>query len=272
MFNLLSLEYKKFRKNSVVSLLSLFYVLFLPAVMILIKDFKPESLGPGSMFIPGPETYYTFPGVWEYVGYAGNWMVFFFLGVVVIYLITAEVNFKTQRQTLINGMPRKTYFTSKFLAVVAISFLATIYYAIVSAGIGMYFTDDWDFAFMFENEYAIPRYFLMSIAYLSFAALLAILLKKSGLAIFIYMSYVMIIEPLLKVGLKFKDWAIKDYANYLPLNAVEDLMPNPFFLIDVPIADKMDIVLSYSQSAIASIIFIAIFVAWSYFVFMKRDL
>jgi len=272
MFNLLSLEYKKFRKNSVVSLLSLFYVLFLPAGMILIKDFKPESLGPGSMFIPGPETYYSFPAVWQYVGYAGNWMVFFFLGVVVIYLICAEVNYKTQRQTMINGMPRATYFLSKFLAIAAISFFATIYYAIVCAGIGMYFTDDWDFAFIFENEWAIPRYFLMSFAYLSFAGLLAILLKKAGLAIFIYMTYAIIVEPLLKVGLKFKDWAIGDYANYMPLNAIEDLMPNPFFLIDVPMADKMDIVLSYSHASITTIIATGLFIAWGWFVFMKRDL
>lgn len=272
MFNLLSLEYKKFRKNSVVSLLSLFYFLFLPSVMILIKDFKPDNLGPGSMFIPGPETYFTFPGVWEYVGYAGNWMVFFFLGVVAIYLVTAEVNYKTQRQTMINGMPRSTYFMSKFLSVITISLLATLYYAIVAAGIGMYFTDEWDFAFIFENEYAIPRYFLMSVAYLSFATLLAILLKKAGLAIFIYMAYAIIIEPLLKVGMKFKDWSIGDYANYLPLNAIEDLMPNPFYIMDIPLGEKLDLVLSYSHAGAASFVATIIFVAWAWYVFMNRDL
>ena len=272
MFNLLSLEYKKFKKNSVVSLLSLFYVLFLPSVMILIKDFKPDNLGPGSMFIPGPETYYTFPGVWEYLGYAGNWMVFFFLGVVAIYIVTAEINYKTQRQTIINGMPRATYFLSKFLAIATISFLATLYYAVVAIGIGIYFTDDWDFAFIFENEYAIPRYFLMSVSYLSFAALLAILLRKAGLAIFIYMTYAIIIEPLLKMGMKFKDWAIGDYANYLPLNAVEDLMPNPFFILDIPMTEKMEIVLSYSHASMTSILVTALFIAWAWYVFMKRDL
>lgn len=272
MFNLLSLEYKKFRKNSVVSLLSLFYFLFLPAVMILIKDFKPESLGPAGTFIPGPETYFTFPGVWSYVGYAGNWMVFFFLGVVCIYLVTAEISYKTQRQTIINGMPRKTYFSSKFMAVVAISLIATIYYAIVCMGIGMYFTDDWDFAFIFENEYAIPRYFLMSLAYLSFATLLAVLLKKAGLAIFIYMAYPIIIEPLIKVGLKFKDWSIGKFANYLPTNAIEDLMPNPFYILDIPLGDKFDLVLSYTQASIASIVVTALFIGWAYFTFMRRDL
>lgn len=275
MFNLLSLEWKKFRKNSVVSLLSLFYVLFLPAGMILLKDYDTENLPAAvKLIIPGPETFYSFPGVWEYLGYVGNWTVFFFLGVVVIYLICAEVNYKTQRQTIINGMERRTYFMSKMLAIVAISALATLYYAIVAIGIGIVFTDDWDIAFMFDNDWAIFRFFLMSLGYLSFAGLLAILLKKSGLAIFLYMSYAIIIEPLLKALLRFKDFIPGEYANYVPLNAMEDLMPMPFwkFAEMIPGDFDFEFLLSFKSAIITSIIFIILFVFWAYRVFMKRDL
>ncbi len=274
MFNLLSLEWKKFRKNSVVSLLALFYFLFLPAVMILLKDFKPEGAGAIGNFIPGPDTYYTFPQVWNYLGYAGNWMVFFFLGVVAIYLVTAEVNYKTQRQTIINGMPRQTYLSSKFLAIFSISLISTIYYAFVAICIGITFTEDYSFSDIFDNDYAIFRYLLMSIAYLSFATLLAVLLRKAGLAIFIYMSFALIIEPLIKVGMKFKDWILNEYANYLPLNAIEDLMPNPLYAIpdELPVGDKIDLLLSYPQAGLIAGLSTIVFLSWAWFSFMKRDL
>ena len=275
MFNLLTLEWKKFRKNSVVTLLSLFYILFTPAGMILLKDYNTDSLPPAvKLLIPGPETFYSFPGVWEYLGYVGNWTVFFFLGVVVIYLICAEINYKTQRQTIINGMPRQTYFNSKILAVLAISIVATLYYSLVAIGIGIWFTDDWDVAFMFENDWAILRFFLMSLGYLSFAALLAVLLKKSGLAIFLYMSYAIIIEPLLKALLRFKDFIPGEYANYLPLNAMEDLMPMPFYQYAEMIPGDFDFefLLSHKSALITSIIFIILFIVWAWRVFMKRDL
>ena len=275
MFNLLSLEWKKFRKNSVVNLLSLFFVLFLPAGMILLKDYNTDSLpAPVKLLIPGPETFYSFPGVWEYLGYAGNWTVFFFLGVVVIYLICAEINYKTQRQTIINGMERKTYYSSKMLAIVAISLIATLYYSVVAIGIGIWFTDDWDIAFIFDNEWAILRFFLMCLGYLSFAGLLAVLLKKSGLAIFIYMSYAIIIEPLLKALLRWKDFIPGEFANYLPLNAMEDLMPMPFYQYAEMIPGDFDFefLLSHKSAIITSVIFILLFVLLGYRVFMKRDL
>lgn len=275
MFNLLSLEWKKFRKNSVVSLLTLFYVLFLPAGMILLKDYDTDGLPPAvKLLVPGPETFYSFPGVWEYLGYVGNWTVFFFLGVVVIYIISAEINYKTQRQTIINGMSRKTYFSSKLMAIIAISTLATLYYSIIAIGIGIWFTDDWDVSYMFDNDWAILRFFLMSLGYLSFAGLLAILLRKSGLAIFLYMSYAIIIEPLLKALMRFKDFIPGEYANYLPLNAMEDLMPMPFYKFAEMIPGDFDFefLLSYKSAVITSIIFVILFIVWAYNSFMKRDL
>ncbi len=275
MFNLLSLEWKKFRKNSVVSLLSLFYVLFLPAGMILLKDYDTDNLpGPVKLMIPSSDSFYSFPGVWEYLGYCGNWTVFFFLGVVVIYIISAEINYKTQRQTIINGMPRSTYFKSKMLAILAISLIATLYYCVVAIGIGVWFTDDWDFAFIFENEWAILRYFLMSLGYLSFAGLLAFLLKKPGLAIFLYMSYAIIIEPLLKVLMRAKDIIPGEVANYLPLNAMEDLMPMPFYKYAemIPGDFNFQFLLSHKSAIITSIIFILLFVTITNRIFMRRDL
>lgn len=269
--HLLSLEWKKFRKNSVVTLLTCFYFLFLPAASFIGKNLKTDGISP---LIPGSDTYYSFPGVWEYLGYAGNWVVFFFLGVVAIYLVTAEVNYKTQRQSIINGMTRESYFLSKLYAILTISFIATIYYVIIALILGVINTEQYDFGYMFENNWAIPRYFLMSVGYLSFAMLLAYLLKKSGLAIFVYFSYVMIIELILRwvIHSKFFEGGS---AKYYPLNAIEDLMPLPLWKIgkNFKMSDiDYNPLLSYTEAAGISIVSIIAFITISWFVFKKSDI
>lgn len=270
MLNLLALEWKKFRKNSVVSLLCFFYVLFLPAGLLLLKDFDTEGM---PIFMPGPQTFYSFPGVWEYLGYAGNWVVFFFLGVVAIYLVTSEINYKTQRQTIINGMSRSTYFLSKLSAVFAISIFATLYYAIVAFAIGVYFTDDWDFAYALDNNWAISRYFLMSICYLSFALMLGFLLRKAGLAIFVYMSYVLIIELLIRMGLRWK-LTSGELTNHFPLNAIEDLMPMPFWKYTEMIPTNIDFefLLPMRNAVMVSTLALIVFILLARFLLMKRDI
>jgi len=163
MFHLLSLEYKKFRKSSVVSILTLFYFLFLPAGLMLLKQVDLDGLPPqAKLLLPTSESLFQFPNIWEYLGYVGNWMVFFFLGVVLITIISAEVQYKTQRQTIINGMDRNTYFKSKMFVLLAISVVATLYYSLISMVVGIITTPEWDLAYMFDNNWAILRYFLMT--------------------------------------------------------------------------------------------------------------
>lgn len=275
MYNLLSLEYKKFRKNSVVSVLTLFYFLFLPAGLLILKQIDYEGLpAQAKLFLPSPDSFFQFPNIWEYLGYVGNWMVFFFLGVVVITMISAEVQYKTQRQTIINGMERNTYFKSKMLVVLAISLVATLYYCLIAMGVGMFTTEDWDIAYMFDNKWAILRYFLMCVGYLSFAAFIAFLLKKPGLASFLYLSYAIMIEPLLKVLLKTKDIIPGEYGNYLPLNAIEDLMPFPLYRYEeyLPKNLNFEFLLTNSAAIITSVIFILLFNGITFRIFKKRDL
>lgn len=270
MLNLLSLEWKKFRKNSVVSLLTAFYFLFLPAGLLLSKDFDTSNM---PVFFPGPETFYSFPGIWEYLGYSGNWNVFFFLGVVAIYLITAEISYKTQRQTMINGMSRSNYFNSKLFAIIALSTIATLYYCLLCIGIGIYFTDDYDLAYIFENEWAIPRYFLMSLSYLSFAMLIGFLLRKAGLAIFVYMSYVLVIELLIRNGLRFK-FLPGEVTNHFPLNAIEDLMPMPFWKYAemIPANIDFEFLLPMKNAVVVSSISCILFILFARLIFMRSDI
>lgn len=268
MLRLLKLEYSKFRKSNVVIVLASFFILFSPLALYVMSEL-PEI----PMVLPNTSIIYKFTSIWEYFGYVGNWMVFFFLGVMVIYMITLEVRYKTLRQSVIIGLSRQEFFMSKLLVIVVIAIFATVYYTVISLIVGWTNTSNPDIALAFSNEWAIPRFFIMSLSYMTFAMLFAYLLRNAGLAIFLYLSYVLIIESLLKVAiLQFKE---TKYVNFLPMNATEDLMPLPLLKITQYIETNkydFDILLNYGPATLATIFYIALFIGLSYLSIMKRDI
>ena len=268
MFKLLKLEYSKFMKSTVVILLTTMFVVFSPFSLAIARLFKDLPA-----VLPSEKVFVQFSTVWEYLGYAGNWMVFFFLGVMIIYTITLEVSYKTLRQSIIIGMTRNQYFTSKMLLVMVISLIATLYYSLIALIVGFINTPDADISLAFSNEWAIPRFFLMSVGYLSFAMMIAYLIKNSGLAVFLYLSVVLLVEPLIRLGhVKFLG---AKFQNYYPMNCVEDNMPLPLLkMADYVKTSEVDltVVLSYEIAAITTIVWTIIFIGISYLNFTIKDL
>ncbi len=266
MFKLLNIEWAKFSKSNIIFLLGVFFLIFYPASMYFGK-LVPDL----PMFLPGRDVFYNFPTVWEYLGYAGSWMVFFFLGVMVIYTITHEVRFKTLRQTIINGMSRQSFFFSKYLVIVIISLFATVYFMLIGALIGG-INGGFSFGGMFENEWAIPRFFLMSLSYLTFAFFLAFMIKKSGIAVFFYLTYILVIEFFLRI--LHGKYLGESLMNLYPMNVTEDLMPFPFLKYakfleesEMPVS-----LLAYGEASLITIGYILLFVGITYFSFMRRDI
>ena len=268
MFKLLKLEFSKFRKSTVVILLTVMFVVFFPFSLTVTRIFEefPPPFPPAKVLVQ-------FSAVWEYLGYVGNWMVFFFLGVMIIYTITLEVSYKTLRQSIIIGMTRNQYFLSKIYLVVVISLIATLYYSIIAFTVGYINTPEANLSLAFDNEWAIPRFFLMSLGYLSFAMMIAYLIRNSGLAVFLYLSLILLVEPLVRLGhVKFIG---TKFQNYYPMNCIEDNMPLPLLRIaDYIKTGELDltILLSYKMAAMMSVIYTIIFVGISYYNFIKRDL
>ena len=124
-----------------------------------------------------------------------------------------------------------------------------------------------------DNQFAIGRFFLMCIGYLSFALFLAFLFRKSGIAVFFYLAYVIIMEPLLRV-LTSQNLFSNKYLNYFPLNAIEDLMPFPPFkeVGGGPVGIDYEFLLTYKESTLLSIIYSAIFIFATWYLFQKRDI
>ncbi len=166
---------------------------------------------------------YSFPLTWGSTGYWGSIFVMF-ISILVIILTTNEYSYRTNRQNVLDGWTKMKFFHAKILLVVVLSAATTLSVVVTGAILGWMHARS--FSGFFSEFRQIGYFFLLSLDYLGFALLLAILIRRSGLAIGIFLLYAMFIETIL--------WAIiNHYANkplgdLLPLQASDSLLPFPF--------------------------------------------
>ncbi len=288
--HLLKIEWLKFKSNTVVLLLVILYTLLAPVLILGVKDVIKDLPPP----LPGNQIFYEFPTVWDYQGYTGNWLLFIFIGFIGIFIITNEVSFKTMRQNIITGLTRNEFFLSKVSVILVISLYTTLIYYVSCLIIGLTHTPGADLSLILDNNWAGLRYFIMSMGYLSFGLMLGFILRRGALAIFLYMAYVLFIEMIIKWGtiLLAGYWASKstsveaffekgskflNFINYLPLNTIEDLQPNPLLItmdhmIDLQDKFNLKIVLSNTSAMIGGTCMVLLFLFLAYRSFMKRDI
>ena len=221
---------------------------------------------------PSTSVFYEFPTVWDYQGYAGSWLTFFFLGFLVLHMFTSEVSYKTMRQNIITGYTKKEYFLAKLGVIITISILSTVLYFISSLVLGMFHTPGWDWSLAIDNNYACLRYFLMSMGYLTFAFLIANLFRTGGLSMFFYFAYGLVLEPIIK---GIHGYFLRNSSmNLWPMNLIEDNMPFPLFKTSnefIKTQSDFEMLNATSTIYIGSIIYIALFIYLSWLLFMKKD-
>lgn len=222
MLYLLKLEWIKLNKLLSFRIFTLFYFILLPAILLTGK--RIDQLPPPLMT---NEVFFIFPTVWEYLGYVGNWLCFFFFGFLSIIVITTEYSYRTMRQNIITGLSRRQYFLGKVYFILCMSLMATAYYALCALLIGYFNTSSVYWHKVWQHADYIPRYFLMCWGYMSFGLMIGFLAKRTGIALFLYLAYIMFIELILRWGVHLQ--LVKHRSmHFYPMNAVEDLVPLPF--------------------------------------------
>ncbi len=269
MLHLLQLEWKKFHKNIVFRVLAILYMIALPAGFILLYSIpKPEEV---QLEI---QSFFMFPNIWQYIGFAGNWAVFFLFGFAMILSVTMEFSNKTMRQNIITGMTRRDYFLAKFVWAIALSLMATAYYVAVCLCIGFFQTDTVYMSKLLQEIGYVPRYFLMSLGFMSIALLVGLLLRRTGLALVFYLMYNIALEPLIRYGIHMRYVAKNKSIHFYPFNSMEDLVPIPFLdMLDEFIEEyHFTMLLEPGEALITSSIYTVLFFAWSYYLLRRRDL
>ena len=134
----------------------------------------------------GSDIFRLFSGenIWKTVCFWSGFLLYL-PGMIIINLFSNEVNFKTHRQNIIDGWKRETFIYTKIALIACMSLVITVMNLI--ATIIMCRITDTDFSF--DGAYILGLSFLQSFIYLMFALMLAILFRRSGVAIIIFFVY-----------------------------------------------------------------------------------
>ncbi len=271
MIYLFELEWLKQRNFTVFRSMVILYLIALPGLFLVAKTIEIDA-NEMPPFLPSIDHLFMFPSVWEWLAYVGNWLSFFFLGFLGVLMVTNEHRNKTLRQNIITGISRKQYYLSKLSFIIGLCLAATIYYTLCALIFGFIHTETIYFNTITKDSQFIFRFFLMGMGYMSFGFLLGMLIRRTGIALFLYLTYVMVLEAILR-GIHFYFFK-HGTMNYYPMNAIEDLAPFPVFRLADPFIEErgFDTCLSSTEAIILSSIYILLFLSLSYRRLMKADL
>jgi len=268
---LIKLEWLKLWPNRFFRFIIFFYVVCLPAFFLIGKAVKTDR-GPFSLL--NMKSFYEFPDIWEALAYAGGWMNFFFLGFIGAQLIGIDYSYKTLRQNIITGVSRSQLFFAKLLTMLSISGVATIIYVAIVFVLGFIYSPEVKTDSIINSWTIIPKYWLSCMGYMTFAFLIALLVKKTGLGLFLYMVYIMIVEPFFRWNVHGRFIEKGGSMHYYPMNALEDLTPIPRSdMLERGIKDMgIELFLPEHLAVLISLGFVSLFVFLSWWVLRRRDL
>jgi ABC-2 type transport system permease protein len=168
---------------------------------------------------------FAFPDTFHTTAYFSSFFVFI-PSILVIMLITNEFTYKTNRQNIIDGWSREAFLWGKFINVLLTTLIVTLLFSIVAIVIGYAATTK-----MPENPFKEIRFIalfaLQSFEQLSIAFLFGFVIRRSFLALSLFLFYYLVVENIVAKILSFKT---NDWGRYLPLEVADRLIPIPGFL------------------------------------------
>lgn len=162
---------------------------------------------------------YAFPKVYENMAYYFGWCLIF-ICVLIIINITNDYRYKTQRQHIIDGQSRMDYLHSKVMLILGITFALTILYVFMSIifGVANGGTN------IFNGIGSTLHVSLYTLNYLAISALIALVIKRSGLAIMILLAFLFFEEIIIAL---LKNFAKMDIGRFFPLDCSDALLVKP---------------------------------------------
>lgn len=163
---------------------------------------------------------FSFSDVWGNVtAHASNFIIF--IAILVSILVTNEYGYKTHRQNMIDGQSRLQVYHAKWLIVVVLSLAVTLFVFLTGIVLGIAKGAAW--SGFGDNIVRLLWMLLLSLNYCGFAMLLAHLVKRSGLAISLFVIYSLMFESLIHLYFFYgKQYFYADLL--LPLQCSDQLL------------------------------------------------
>ena len=220
MFRLLSIEWLKIKRYNTFWILSVMFLALLFGWNYFVGS---GILKLGNSQINILNLNYTFPAVWDNVG---HWTKFFsgLIAIIIIILTTNEYQFRTNRQNVIDGWQRIQFFHAKWGIVVMLSLAVTLYSILQ----GLFFAIVYGSPLANMGEHFDKMFYvlILTLNYFGFALTMSMLIRRSGMAIIIFLVYTYVIEIMLQ---QLLNWKI-DFkpGNLLPMQCSAELLNFPF--------------------------------------------
>ncbi len=224
---------------------------------------------------------FSFPNVWHFITYFAA-IAKLFLAIIIITDVTNEYSYGTIKQNLIDSLTKQEFILSKTITNVFFSLASTGLIFIIGLVLGLKFTDDG--ASMFQDFQYVPAYFLKLITFFAFCIFLSFLVRKSAFAFalffvwWIFEGIISGVESLIRIKVfneSAKELVHLNFSNYLPLNAMSQLIPAPFKrikIVDTVTQGMLDDYYIKPSYVIVCILYFVLFTYLSYWLVKRRDL
>ncbi|MEP6466966.1 MAG: hypothetical protein ABJB05_11710 [Parafilimonas sp.] len=219
MLHLLKLEWLKVKNYRAFWIFLALYIVGLFSINWVAYQFQAE-IKKSAPFTIFP---YDFPAVYQNIAWISSWLLYF-PGMLMILVITNEYNYKTHRQNIIDGLTRQQFILGKVLFGSVIALLTTASCFLIA----LYFGHQYSGTISFKGIEYIGYSFIQTFCYLFFAMILAILLRRSGLALAFFFLYGLVFEQLLGLFIDLKILNQGTVWYYFPLQASDVLIPMNF--------------------------------------------
>jgi ABC-2 type transport system permease protein len=219
----LHVEWLKLKYYRTFWILLIVIAVCIPAFNYVIYDVTDNSFPKvnGQNILGNP---FSFPNAWITVPYNAGILIFI-PAILIITLFTNEYSYRTHRQNVIDGWSRWRFIRIKMIEVFLLNLFVTgvviltcLYFGFITRTANQPKTG-------WEQYRFILFFFVEMLDYSLIAVLIAMLIKRAGLAMGIFFLYLIIEQFVVSLGRnKFK----QGWVDYLPEEVSDRLIPQPF--------------------------------------------
>ncbi|TXK37880.1 ABC transporter permease subunit [Pontibacter qinzhouensis] len=207
---------------------------------------------------------YQFPEIWLKLTYVSS---FFntLLGILVIVLVSDEFTFRTFRQQLIDGLSRLELVLAKFYVILGLAAICTVFLLLLGLFFGLRHSLDTSMGAIAKHADALFYYFLQAVGFMSLAMLIGFFIKKSGLAIIAFISFVLVLEPIIRSQIPDR------IDKFFPTKVLHSLTPMPVQQLFDQATSPTEL-LTPGWAVLPALLYIGLFLAGSYLLLKLRDM
>lgn len=224
MLRLLNIEWMKVKNYRTFWILLGIIVVTIPAFSYMVYNFTDNTFPKGRNGQSMLGTPFGFPEAWHTITWFSS-LLLILPAILVVTLTTNEFSFKTHRQNIIDGWSRNEYTRVKLIGVLALSVICTLVVLLTVLGFGYLSHKGPVRGSVWQGSRFIFFYFVEVLSYSMIAFVLAVLIKRSGLAIGLFLLY-MILEQA-AMGILVNVYKLSA-GQYLPEETTDRLIPLPF--------------------------------------------